>query len=138
SPNVLVRPVVESAVFPTLAYVAGPGELSYYAQIGCLFRAHGIEMPIGYPRASTTLIEAKARKVPDRYGLTRDAFRRPPHELAAELLREELPDGVAAALRRLRADLGAGYAALLEAGRAVDPTLKGPIQSARNSAYVQL
>lgn len=138
SPNVLLRPVVESAVFPTVAYVAGPGELSYYAQIGCLFRAHGIEMPIVYPRASITLVEAKVKKVLDRYGLGIDAFRRPPHELAAELLREELPDGVVAALRRLRADLGAGYAALLDAGRAIDPTLKGPIQSARNAAFVQL
>src|SRR5690606_3830567 len=138
SPNVLLRPVVESAVFPTVAYVAGPGELSYYAQVGCLFRAHGIEMPIVYPRASITLVEAKVRKVLDRFGLDLDDFRRPPHELAAELLREELPDGVVAALRRLRSDLGEGYAALLEAGRAVDPTLKGPIQSARNSAYVQL
>lgn len=138
SPNVLLRPVVESAVFPTVAYVAGPGELSYYAQVGCLFRAHGIEMPIVYPRASITLVEAKVGKVLDRFGLGLDDLRRPPHELAAELLREELPDGVVAALRRLRTDLGEGYAALLEAGRAVDPTLKGPIQSARNSAYVQL
>jgi len=138
SPNVLLRPVVESAVFPTIAYVAGPGELSYYAQVGCLFRAHGIEMPIVYPRASITLVEAKVKKVLDRFGLGLDDFRRPPHELAAELLREELPDGVVAALRRLRADLGEGYASLLEACRAIDPTLKGPIQSARNAAYVQL
>ena len=138
SPNVLLRPVVESAVFPTVAYVAGPGELSYYAQVGCLFRAHGIEMPIVYPRASITLVEAKVKKVLDRFGLGLDDLRRPPHELAAEVLREELPDGVVAALRRLRSDLGEGYAALLEASRAVDPTLKGPIQSARNAAYVQL
>jgi len=138
SPNVLLRPVVESAVFPTVAYVAGPGELSYYAQVGCLFRAHGIEMPIVYPRASITLVEAKVKKVLDRFGLGLDDFRRPPHELAAELLREELPDAVVAALRRLRADLGEGYAALVEAARAIDPTLKGPIQSARNAAYVQL
>lgn len=138
SPNVLLRPVVESAVFPTIAYVAGPGELSYYAQIGCLFRAHGIEMPIVYPRASITLVEAKVRKVLDRFGLGLEDFRRPPHELAAELLREELPDAVVVALRRLRTDLGEGYGALLEAARAIDPTLKGPIQSARNSAFVQL
>src|SRR5690606_10535222 len=138
SPNVLLRPVIESAVFPTIAYVAGPGELSYYSQVGCLFRAHGIEMPIVVPRASMTLIEAKVRKVLDRFGLDVDAFRRPPHELAADVLRDELPEDVTTALRNLRASLGQGYAQLLEAGRAVEPTLKGPIQSGRNASYVQL
>ena len=138
SPNVLLRPVVESSVFPTIAYVAGPSELSYYAQVGCLFRAHGIEMPLVYPRASVTLVESKVRKVLDRFGLEVEDFRRPPHELAAEVLREELPEAVVAPIRRLRAALAEGYGELAEAAMAIDPTLKGPIQSARNASYVQL
>ena len=49
SPNVLLRPVVESTIFPVISYVAGPGEAAYYAQIKRLFQAHGLMMPVIYP-----------------------------------------------------------------------------------------
>ena len=56
SPNVFLRPVVESAVFPTLAYVGGPAETAYFAQIGPLFQAFGILPPIAYPRFTARLV----------------------------------------------------------------------------------
>ncbi len=70
SPNVVLRPIVEARLFPTAAYVAGPGETSYYAQLGGVYQAFGVPMPVVYPRASVTLVEAKVQKVLDRYGLS--------------------------------------------------------------------
>ena len=63
SPNVLFRPVVESAVFPTLAYVGGPGEMAYFAQLRDYFEAHDIAMPVVYPRWAVTIVETKIGKV---------------------------------------------------------------------------
>ncbi len=138
SPNVLLRPVVESALFPTVAYVAGPAELSYFAQTGCLFKAHGLEMPLVHPRASVTLVERKVAKVVEKYGLTLDAFHQPVRELAARIVRDEMPPEVAAAAAALRRSLQEGYAALTEAAQRLDPTLKGPLTAARNSSDVAL
>ena len=138
SGNVVLRPVVESAVFPTLAYVGGPGEVGYLAQTGCLFEAHGVGMPVVVPRLSVTLVEGKVSKVLDKFGLEVEAFRKPAHELVAEVVREEVPAEVEEAVGRLRGAVGEGYEALFEAAREIDPTLKGPIYQARGEAFRQL
>ncbi|HWV56114.1 MAG TPA: bacillithiol biosynthesis cysteine-adding enzyme BshC [Longimicrobiales bacterium] len=138
SPNVFLRPVVESAVFPTLAYVAGPAELAYFAQIGCLFRAHEIEMPIVFPRASVTLVERKVRKVMDKYGLDLASMRVPPHELINSVVRDRLPEPVEQALAALGERIEAGYRDLLAAAVRIDPTLQGPVDRARKASARQI
>lgn len=137
SPNVLLRPVVESAVFPTVSYVAGPSEISYFAQIGCLFDAHGIRPPVVFPRYSVTLIESKVRKVLDRAGMEPEEFNHPFHEIATRLVRDEMPEEVRRALRLLREDTSGDYDALAQAAQAVDPTLKGWLEGLRNNALGQ-
>lgn len=137
SPNVLLRPVIESAVFPTVSYVAGPSELSYFAQIGCLFDAHDIRPPVVFPRFSVTLIESKVRKVLDRARMEPEAFDHPFHEIATRLVREEMPEEIRRALRLLREDTRGDYDALAEAAQAIDPTLKKWLEGLRNSALGQ-
>jgi bacillithiol biosynthesis cysteine-adding enzyme BshC len=135
SPNVLLRPVVESSLLPTLSYVAGPGELAYFAQIKEFFHCHGVRMPVIFPRFSAALVEAKVEKVLDKFHLAVEGLNRPHHELAAEIAREDLPGEVRQALGEIRGALGQGTTALTRAARAVDPTLKGPITQARNAAF---
>jgi bacillithiol biosynthesis cysteine-adding enzyme BshC len=134
SPNVLLRPVVEAAVLPTLAYVGGPGEIAYFAELEPLFEAHGVTMPVVVPRRTVTLVEAKVRKVLDKFGTEPAALAQPFHELAGEIARDELPEGVRQALGRLRGAVGEGTAELARAAVSVDPTLKGPISRARTVA----
>jgi bacillithiol biosynthesis cysteine-adding enzyme BshC len=136
SANVVLRPVVESAVFPTLAYVGGPGEASYLAQTGCLFEAHGVGMPVVFPRFSVTLVEGKVEKVLEKFGLTESDFvSRPVHEVVSEVVRDDVPDDVQAAVGRLRQAVQEGYQAVYDAAESIDPTLKGPIFSARNEGF---
>lgn len=134
SPNVLLRPVVESALFPTLAYVGGPGEMAYFAQLKGYFDAHGVTMPVVYPRWSAVTVEGKIRKVLQKFDLEVEALDRPFHEVASEVAREEVPDDVRAALGKLRGAVGSGMAELTKAARAVDETLKGPLQQGGSQA----
>ncbi len=138
SPNVVLRPVVESALFPTIGYVAGPGELSYFAQLGCFFQAHGIAMPTIYPRAGVTLVERKVRKVLEKFSLSIEDFATPVHELAARVVRDELPDDVRESIGALRTAIDQGYTHLADTARSIDATLKGPITGARNASHVAL
>ncbi len=138
SPNVFLRPVVESILLPTLAYVAGPGELAYYAQLRDFFDAYGVRMPVIMPRHSVTLIEAKVGKVLEKFHLAPEALVRPFHELAGEIARDEVPTAIREALGEFRGAVGRGAGALTKAVQELDPTLKGPVTSARNAAFAAL
>ena len=69
SPNVVTRPVVQEYLFPTLAYVPGPGELNYWAQLGEVFATFGFVMPILYPRLSAVVLTASWQKSLIKEGL---------------------------------------------------------------------
>jgi bacillithiol biosynthesis cysteine-adding enzyme BshC len=135
SPNVLLRPVVESALFPTVSYVAGPGELAYFAQLKEFFHCHGIRMPVIFPRHSVTLVETKVGKVLEKFHLAVEGLDRPHHELAAEIAREEIPPEVRRALGEIRGAIGKGAGALTKAAQEIDHTLKGPVTNARNASF---
>jgi uncharacterized protein YllA (UPF0747 family) len=57
SPNVLLRPIVERQVLPTVAYMAGPGELAYFAQVQAVAGALSAPAPLAVPRWSCTVVE---------------------------------------------------------------------------------
>jgi bacillithiol synthase len=137
SANVLLRPVVESALFPTIAYVAGPGELGYFAQIGCLFRAHGILAPIVAARPSVVVVELRVRRTLVKRGLEPADFRRPIDELVGDVIRREVPPAASAALERIRRMLHDLYGDVMAATDAIDPTLRGPLTAARNWSTVR-
>jgi len=61
SPSVLLRPLVQDHLFPTVAYVGGPSEVAYFAQIEVLYRLLNRTMPVIFPRASFTLLEPEVR-----------------------------------------------------------------------------
>lgn len=57
SPNVVLRPVIQDYLLPTAAFVVGPGELAYMAQMKEVFPLFGLEMPPLVPRMSLTIID---------------------------------------------------------------------------------
>lgn len=134
SPNVLLRPVVEAALVPTLAYMAGPGEMAYLAQTAPVFAAHGVHPPVVHPRPSMVVVERRVQKVLDKFSLALDTLARPEHEVVSRIARDEMPPEVLAALGGLRGRVAEGAKALSVAVRGVDPTLTGPVDHFRNQA----
>lgn len=59
SPNVLLRPVCQDTILPTIAYVGGPSEVAYFAQIKDAYDFFETPMPVIYPRTSITIIEKR-------------------------------------------------------------------------------
>ena len=57
STNVVTRPLFQEKLFPVLKFVAGPGEIAYWAELNTAFAVVGEEMPPVVPRLTFTLIE---------------------------------------------------------------------------------
>lgn len=69
SPNVVLRPICQDYLLPTIAYVGGPAEISYYAQLKPAYAHYELTMPVIYPRASVSIIEGKINKFLSSYNL---------------------------------------------------------------------
>ena len=74
SPGVLLRPLLQDSLFPTLAYVAGPAELAYFAQIKEIYPLFGLEMPLLYPRPGITLLTPPQRRMADELSFELSMF----------------------------------------------------------------
>lgn len=70
SPNVLLRPICQDYLLPTGFYIAGPSEISYFAQVTPLYNFYKIVTPIVYPRSSVTIMEKNVESAMDKYDLT--------------------------------------------------------------------
>jgi bacillithiol biosynthesis cysteine-adding enzyme BshC len=134
SPNVLLRPVVESALLPTVAYVAGPGELRYLVLTPPVYERLGVPRQRAIPRWSGLLVEPRVDRVLEKFGVTLEDLLEPGAALEARLVRSQLPTEAVDALARMRAALEAGYDAVARSAEEIDPTLARPVQGARQQA----
>ncbi|HJR42437.1 MAG TPA: bacillithiol biosynthesis cysteine-adding enzyme BshC [Gemmatimonadaceae bacterium] len=117
-PNVLLRPIVERTLLPTAAYVAGPGEIAYFAQVSALAEALGTAQPVALPRWGAIVVEPHIDRILQRYELSLESMR---DEGVVErmLARRGLPRPVRDALERARQQLAESVA---EIARAVERT----------------
>lgn len=100
-PNVLLRPIVESTLLPTVAYAAGPGELAYFAQVAALADALAVPAPLAVPRWSGLIVEPYVDRILDRCELSIDDLR-DPHAVTKKLVAKRVPAGVMRSLSDLR------------------------------------
>lgn len=90
SPNVVMRPLMQDTVLPTAVYIAGPGEIAYFAQFKPLYEWAGIAMPVIYPRASATILEKRISKVIDKYNLDIPRFEEQWERLFRDIVVEQM------------------------------------------------
>jgi len=112
SPNVVTRPIVQEYFFPVLAYVPGPGELNYWAQLGGVFETFGFAMPILYPRLTAVAITPSWQKSLSKEGLTIEDVYQGLERYRERAVREQDSHNIDQQLERLRATVALAYAEL--------------------------
>jgi bacillithiol synthase len=138
SPNVLLRPIVQDFLLPTLAYAGGAAEVAYFSQAAIVYEAlFGRITPI-LPRFSATIVEPKMRRLLDRYAASfTDTFG------GVDVLRQQfaarsLPGDLQTALAATKDSLESNFSAVKAKLAVLDPTLADAAETARSKMQHQL
>lgn len=129
SANVVLRPVCQDYLLPTAAYVAGPGEIAYFAQLKGVYQHFGVEMPPLFPRASATILERRIAKLLDKYQLTvLDAFS-DFDSVMKKALAAANPENIPGEFEKVTEEVKVVIDRLDPLITRVDPTLKGAVEA---------
>jgi bacillithiol biosynthesis cysteine-adding enzyme BshC len=129
SPNVLLRPIVEDTLFPTVCYVSGPNELAYLAQLRKVYEQFGVPMPLFYPRSSATILDSASARFLEKHDLPFEGLHARDESALNRLLAASLPESVDRALMEADNAIQEKMAEILASVPAIDVTLEGTVKS---------
>ena len=138
SPNVLLRPVVQDFLLPTLAYTGGAAEAAYFAQVGAVYEAVLHRVTPIVPRFSATLVEPKVQRWLRQYGIAVVDALQGSDALRQTLALHTLPAGLQAAFDRANKSVEESFSGLKEALAKLDPTLVHASQTGASKVHYQL
>lgn len=94
SANVLLRPLMQDYLLPTLCYIGGPAEIAYFAQIEVVYRKLAERVTPVVPRIFATLIEPRIAKLLDRYQLSLPDLFNTPEKTRELVASRALPESI--------------------------------------------
>jgi bacillithiol biosynthesis cysteine-adding enzyme BshC len=138
SPNVLLRPIVQDYLLPTLVYTGGAAEAAYFSQAGAVYELLlGRVTPI-VPRFSATIVESKMQRLLERHEITvRDVFSAP-EALRQQLAARNLPEDLQAAFDAAKTSFDSNLTAIKDKLAKLDRTLVDAAETARSKMQYQL
>jgi bacillithiol biosynthesis cysteine-adding enzyme BshC len=138
SPNVLLRPIIQDYLLPTLAYTGGAAEAAYFAQAGAVYETLvGRVTPI-VPRFSATIVEPKIQRLIERHGISVPDVFDGPDALRRQLAEKGLPKDLQAAVDAARKSLDSHLSNIKEKLVKLDRTLVDAAETARSKIEHQL
>ncbi|MGC2450803.1 MAG: bacillithiol biosynthesis cysteine-adding enzyme BshC [Candidatus Sulfotelmatobacter sp.] len=138
SPNVLLRPIVEDFLLPTLAYTGGAAEAAYFGQAGVVYEALlGRVTPI-LPRFSATIVEPKMQRLLEKHGLSITDVFEGPDALRKHIAAKHLPRDLQAAFETAKQSFDSNFATVKEKLEKLDKTLVDAAETSRSKMQHQL
>ena len=131
SPNVLLRPVVQDYLLPTLAYTGGAAEVAYFAQAGVVYQALIGRVTPTIPRFSATIVESKPQALLERYELGWRDLVQGQEAVLQQIAGRALPGELQAAFDDAGARVNESFSRIRELLEQLDKTL---VEAANNAA----
>lgn len=138
SPNVLLRPVCQDFLFPTGMYVAGPSEISYFAQVIPMYNNFNMQQPIVYPRSSATILESNLKDIIEKNRLKITDFFSDEEVLNEKLVNILSDIEIEPAFDESRKSMNELFDKLIKKINEIDPTLTGAVDKAKDRSINNL
>ncbi|HTZ82655.1 MAG TPA: bacillithiol biosynthesis cysteine-adding enzyme BshC [Candidatus Acidoferrales bacterium] len=138
SPNVLLRPVVEDYLLPTLAYTGGAAETAYFAQAGAVYEALAGRVTPILPRFSATIVEPKMQRLLEKHEISLTDVFEGPESLRREIAAKSLPGDLLAAFDQAKQSFDSNFSVLKEKLEKLDRTLVDAAETSRSKMQHQL
>jgi len=139
SPKAALRPLYQDLVLPAVAYIAGPGELDYHAQLAPFYKELDVPAPVLFPRLSATILDNRTARVAEKLGLPlARLLSDDPAALQRALLAEQDEAHTAEAFAESKGRIEQAFAHLKTTLSALDSTLEGATQTSAGKALQPL
>ena len=138
SMNVVMRPLVQDTILPTVAYVAGPGEIAYFAQFKAAYDWAGITMPKIVPRITLTVLEERFEKLVIKFQTSIESLIEYDGQLVKELLTSEKELEIASHYDQASETIEQLIESLRNITEAADASLAGALTSLKGKVLTQI
>jgi bacillithiol biosynthesis cysteine-adding enzyme BshC len=138
SANVLLRPVMQDYLLPTLCYIGGPAEIAYFAQIEVVYRKLAGRLTPVVPRIFATLIEPRQNKLLERYKMSLTDLFGGPEKTREVVGSRALPDSILKSFDQAAEHLEQALAVIQGPLAQLDRTLMDAAENAGSKMRYQL
>jgi bacillithiol biosynthesis cysteine-adding enzyme BshC len=138
SPSALLRAVVQDYLLPTVAYVGGAAEISYFAQSEVVYKQVLGRMPVILPRPGFTLVDIKGAKLLRAYKLKVEDIWAGSQEVRRRMELVSVPKELSRDFDRNHKEVMKMLDKLKRQIEKLDPTLQGAVETARKKIDYQI
>jgi bacillithiol synthase len=138
SANVLLRPLTQDHLLPTLCYIGGPAEVAYFAQIETVYRKLANRVTPVLPRIFATIVEPRQAKLLDRYGMKLTDVFAAPEKVREAVAAHALPDSIVKSFDLADQHLEQAIASIQQPLHKLDKTLADAAENAASKMRYQL
>ena len=131
SPTVVLRPVVQDYLLPTVCYFGGGAEIAYFAQNSVVYEALGRPVTTVLHRQSFTVVAAKHARTMEKYGIEFTGLFEGEEKLMARVVEKFLNPETAGAFAEAEEKINTELNRLDQILSELDPTLANNLATRR-------
>ncbi|MDZ7719170.1 MAG: bacillithiol biosynthesis cysteine-adding enzyme BshC [Balneolaceae bacterium] len=138
SPNVFLRPIIQNELLPGFAYIAGPGEIAYNAQMKKFYKHFNQVMPVIMPRFSITLMESGIDRIFEKLPFNFSDYNDRIEDLESQFIDQSDSPDIEAIFDQWKKNIDDVCEEPTEEIKNIDPTLEGTSEKAKATFFTEL